>query len=197
MKILSKIAAVLIMSVATTWVVADDTDKPAPINSVALQLSAEKWATTKTARVIVNVNAVLKSEALDSFRTQLLKNLAKLADDGAWHITQFYRFQDQSGLERLQVTAEARLPDSALSNLRDGAKTISKPGEQYTISDIQFTPSLEEVEQVKKDVRAQIYADADADCDKNLLFGKDERVLHAFQHLGGDQYGFVSVIHLG
>lgn len=136
---------------------------PPPLNQVVLQLSAEKWATTKTARVVVSVNAVLKADALDSFRSSLLTNLAKLSDVEPWHIIQFNRMQDQSGLEKLQVTAESRLPDKVLANLRQAAKEISKPGEQYTITDIQFTPSLAEVEQTKNDVRNEIYAAANAE----------------------------------
>jgi hypothetical protein len=130
------------------------------LNQVTLQLSAEKWATTNTANVSVAVDAALDKLELTTANTEIMKKLQKIANTPDWHITQFVRNQDKTGLEQLHVEAEARLPQNSLAGLRDNAKSISKPGETYTIDNIDFTPSLAEIEQTSTDVRNQIYNNA-------------------------------------
>jgi len=130
------------------------------LNQVNLQMSAEKWATTNTANVTVAVDAALDKLGLTTANVEILKKLQKIANTPDWHITQFVRSQDKTGLEQLHVEAEARLPQNSLSGLRDAAKSISKPGEAYTIDNIDFTPSMAEIEQTAADVRNQIYNNA-------------------------------------
>src|SRR5262245_12903757 len=108
-------------------------------NKITLQLQAEQWVTTKTALVNVGVNAAVTDQGIDKVQTDVMQKLNQLSDKGEWHILTFNRQLDSSGLESIQITAQARLPQSELANLRNKAKSISKPGETFTIDNIQFT----------------------------------------------------------
>lgn len=134
-----------------------------PLNRVNFQLSAERWATTDSAKVIVSVNATLDEAALSTAHQTIMGNLKKISPKAAWHITRFNRSKGQSGLEQLQVLAEARLPETELATLRSKAKSISKPGITFRVADIQFTPSQPEMEKTRSTLRAEIYQDANAE----------------------------------
>lgn len=131
-----------------------------PINKVSFQLTMEQWTSTKTAKVIVGLNAALSDAQLGKIHDTIMKNLSTIVPGTDWHITQFQRQKDQSGLEHLLVTAETRIPEAGLADLRKQATLVSKPGQTYRIIDIQFTPSPGELEQVRSQLRAKIYAKA-------------------------------------
>ena len=131
----------------------------APMDKVAYKVSVEQWATTTSALVTVTINANLGESGLETIHGQIEQNLKKISPNSRWHITSFNRSQSQSGLEQLTAQAEARIDSSHLGNIRSKAKSISKPGEKYTISDIVYKPSLKEIEAVQKILRNQVYKD--------------------------------------
>lgn len=128
-----------------------------PIPKVVLTESAESWVNTKTARIVVTLNATLDKKGLAEIRNSMLSKLQKIAASADWHITQFNRSQNQSGLEQLYATAEVRVPIDKLTNVRDAAKSVSKAGETYEVTDIDFSPSLSDMEVARATVRTQIY----------------------------------------
>jgi hypothetical protein len=144
---------------------------PDPLNQVQLTLSAETWAKTSTARVTVTVEAVMNQSALGNMHKGIEQKLIKISNAAPWHITTFDRQKDKSDLERVTVIAEARLPESALVDARKHAEDLSKAGEKYTISSIEFVPSLADMEAAKQSVRDQIYAQAKTELAKlNALY---------------------------
>lgn len=135
------------------------------LNKVSLQLQAEQWITTKTALVYVAVNAAVSDQGIGNVQADVLEKLKKLSDKGEWHVVSFNRQLDQSGLESIQISAQARLPQTELAGLRDTAKSISKPGETYTISSVQFVPSDDEIRQANTSLRNNLYLQAKAEID--------------------------------
>lgn len=127
-----------------------------PLDKVAFTAQTEMWVKTDDAKVTIDVNASLNNQSLAAMRTSLLKNINSIAA-ADWHITRFDRQQSSSGLENVLVQAEARVPEAKLTNLRENAKKVTKPGETYVVSNIDFTPSLAAVEAVKKQAREVIY----------------------------------------
>jgi hypothetical protein len=156
-RMFSVIVGVVLLNI-TSFVLAHDI--PDPLNQVQLTLSAETWAKTSTARVTVTVEAVMNQSALGNMHKSIEQKLIKISNAAPWHITTFDRQKDKSDLERLTVIAEARLPESALVDARQHAKDLSKEGEKYSISSIEFVPSLADMEAAKQSVRDQIYAQA-------------------------------------
>jgi uncharacterized protein DUF541 len=127
-----------------------------PDDRVMFDVSAEDWVTTKTAHVSVQVEAAVSAGSAGTTRADMMKAVNGLAK-ADWRITSFDRNQDQTGLERWSATFEARLPESDLSGLGENAKKLSKAGLQLTIADIDFSPTLEEMETTRASLRAQIY----------------------------------------
>jgi hypothetical protein len=126
------------------------------INQVDYQTSVEGWVAFDTADVVINVSASLTEDQLGKAHTDILAKLNQIAK-ADWHITQFNRTPSQSGLEQLQVQASARLPETALINVRSEAKTISKEGETYTVGDINFAPTLADTIAERETLREEIY----------------------------------------
>lgn len=126
------------------------------LDQVILQVYEEQWVKTNQAKVNILVNATLEKDALAKARQEIRSNLQRIAK-GDWHITQFMRSQDSSGLETVEVRAEARLDESALSNLHQAAKAMSKPGASYQVESIDFTPSAVELADARSKLRTAIY----------------------------------------
>lgn len=137
-----------------------DDDFERLLNTVTLQLSAEQWVKTQSALVTVGVNANVAGSALDKVQSSVLAKLLQVSNKGEWHIISFNRSLDQSGLERVQMSAQARLPSSDLGGLRDRAKAVSKPGETFTLDNVEFTPSEAEIREANAALRLQVYQQA-------------------------------------
>ena len=135
------------------------------LNKVTLQFQSEAWITTKTALVSISVNAAVPDQSIGNIQMDIIDKLKKLSDKSEWHIVNFSRQLDQSGLDKIQISAQARLPQTELAGLRDKTKNMSKPGETFTIADIQFIPSEEEIRQANILLRNNIYIQAKAEID--------------------------------
>lgn len=98
-------------------------------------------------------------------RADIMDSLNKIAK-GEWHLVQFDRSQDSSGLEKLYVQAQARVDQSALTNIYQNAKSVSKPGAKYEISGVEFKPSLEETQVVRAKIREQLYQQVNDEIDR-------------------------------
>ena len=137
------------------------TEGPA-LSKIQLQLNAEQWVNTETAKVTVDVSAALEAAGLSGLQQKVLGDLNGIyATD--WHITHFTQTQDATGLLRATLQIEARLPEAQLPELRDKVKAISKPGATFTIADIDYSPSFAELNTVKGLLRQQLYQQAQAE----------------------------------
>jgi hypothetical protein len=137
-----------------------------PRDEIVLQLSAEEWVETKTARVVAAADVAIAGEDRSSVRDRMMAALKKLSPDADWRLSQFTRSQDSAGLERWRVTAESRLPEKSLGGLDERAKSLSQPGLQLRIATTQFTPTLEEREATLATLRARLYAQAKQEADQ-------------------------------
>lgn len=153
------------------------------LNKVSLQLSAEQWVSTKTALVIIGINASVSDTDLAKIQSSVLSQLGQLAK-ADWHITSFDRSLDQSGLEKIQASSQARLPESSLAGLRDKVKAMSKPGLTYTLDGVQFIPSEEETRLANADLRNNIYQQVKTEIDQlNKLSSDQKYYIHAINFI--------------
>ena len=156
-----------------------------PYNTVTFELTTQQWVETKTAKVTVQVNATLDEAGLANSHQDISTKLTKISNKGTWHITAFNRSKDESGLEKLTVSAEARLAESELASLRDNATKVSKPGETFTIDSIDFSPSEEEIEQAQESLRQVIYGQAKDELGKLNSYPDDKFFLHTINFAAG------------
>lgn len=159
---------------------------PGPLlNKVTLQLESEQWVATQTALVYVGVNAAVSDQNIGNVQANVLNKLKQLSDKGEWHVLSFNRQQDQSGLESIRISAQARLAQSELSGLRNKAKAISKPGETYTIDNVQFIPSDAEFRLANTSLRNDIYMQARSEIDTlNKTYPNQKYYLYSIDFIG-------------
>lgn len=127
---------------------------------ITMQLSAEDWVTTQTAKVTVVLDASLKKDQLATAQENFTASLNKIASDVKWHIIEFSRTGAKSNLEQVHAVAEARLSEKAVAGVRERAQAQSGEGQSYTIQDIVYSPSQEEMSALSAKLRAQIYDQA-------------------------------------
>lgn len=131
-----------------------------PDDMVVTSLATEGWVTTKTARVMVSVNAAVTASSAGTTRDAMLKAVQQLGPKGEWRITSFNRSQDATGMEQWYANFEARLPEVDLGGINEKAKGASKPGMQLSVAQVDFTPTLDETEAVRADLRKKIMEQA-------------------------------------
>lgn len=149
------------------------------LNKITMQLHAEQWVTTKTALVTVSVNAAVSGQGLDRIQNNVLQKLQQMSNQGEWHIIAFNRQLDKTGLESVQINAQARLPQTELASIRDKAKNVSRPGETFTVESVQFTPSNEELQQANAMLRNNLYLQAKGELDGlNKIYPDQKYYLH-------------------
>lgn len=153
---MKQIAGMLALMALTPVALAESAVPQLVLDKVVFQISAKEWITTKTALLNVNINVTLNNADLVKARADIMNSLNKVAE-GDWHLLQFDRSQDSSGLEKLYVQAQARVDQSALTDIYQNAKSVSKPGANYAVSGVEFKPSLEETQQIKAKVREKLY----------------------------------------
>jgi hypothetical protein len=153
---MKRIIAVITLMGLNSFVWAEDNKPSLVLDKIVFQTSAKQWVTTETALLSVSINVALSNADLVKARAEVMASLNKIAK-GEWHLVQFDRSQDNSGLEKLYVLAQVRVNQSALTDIYQNAKSVSKPGAQYTVNNVEFKPSLEEVQGVKVAIRKQLY----------------------------------------
>jgi len=148
---------------------------------VELQLQAEQWVKTNTALVTISADITLdKNNSFLQTREQLLQKLNNLAEKTTWNITAFNTFQSDSGLEQIHVEAQARLQETILGTLREKTKSLSKPGLTLRVVSTDFTPSLDELEIAKANLRSVIYNEAKQETDRiNKIYPEQNYLLHS------------------
>ena len=178
-KILLSSSIIALLSCSNTFAIT--TPKPciACFNKVNLQLTAEDWASTKTAKVLVSINAAGNTARLTTLHDSMMQKLSNLSNSNSWHITTFQRSQDKSGLERVYATAETRLSEKSLKTLQTKIKKISRPGETYKVASIMFQPSLQETQQTITKLHNKLYEIANTELAQlNKSYSKQHYYLH-------------------
>ncbi|KTD13644.1 hypothetical protein Lgra_0779 [Legionella gratiana] len=166
-----QIIRVLAFMVVTPFAVAGNVLPPPPpqpqlvLDKIDFQLSAKQWVTTQTALLGVTINVTLSSADLVKARADIMERLNKIAK-GDWHLIQFDRSQDSSGLEKLYVQAQARVSQEVLTDIYQNAKTVSSPGAQYEISSVDFKPSFDETQVVLTQIRQRLYQQVNDELDR-------------------------------
>ncbi len=130
---------------------------PIVLNNVNYQVGASQWVKTQSAQVTVAVDATLRNSDMAAVRAQILSQLNGLLSSVNWNVTAFVPSKDKSGLGKLHLEAEARILESRISGLQKRIKSVSKPGQHFSIVSMTFVPSLVEVEKVRDALRQEIF----------------------------------------
>lgn len=181
-----KIMTAWILSLVSTLSFAEMHPHHPALDKVVFQLSAKQWVTTETVLLKVNVNATLTNADLVKARADIMERLNKIAV-GNWHLTQFDRSQDSSGLEKLFVEAQTRVAQSGLTDIYKNAKDVSQPGSTYSINGVEFKPSLEEIQKVRSQLRTRLYADIQNELNQlNTTYNSQHYTINRVYIVDGD-----------
>ena len=137
-----------------------DAETPPRQDEIVLELSAEDWVETETARVVIAVDLAMSAGQFGQARAEVEGDLRAISPKGTWRRTSFDKLRDEAGYERWRVLAEARLPGAALSALGQTVKNVSRSGRAFAIQEIDCTPTLAEREAALAALRARLYAEA-------------------------------------
>ena len=151
-----KILALMLMALAVATPMTAHANDFKPDDVVVFDLTAEDWVTTKTARVLVNVNASVSGATAATTRSTMVKALDELIKT-EWRLISFNRGQDASGMEQWNALYEARVQENQLSGLNEQARKVSKPGLQISVNNIDFSPTLDENQTAMSGLRLKIY----------------------------------------
>ncbi len=157
------------------------------LDKVVFQVSAKQWVSTQSALLTVNINATLSNADLIKLRADIMKNLNQVAA-GEWQLTQFERSQDSSGLEKLFVAAQARILQANMSDIYKNAKAVTKPGATYEVTAVEFKPSLDELQQVKMQLRERLYIQISQELERlNKVYTNQKYSANRIFFFEGDQ----------
>lgn len=143
-----------ILLATTSWAI--DFPSPLVLDKIQFQVSSKQWVSTQTALLNISINVTLSNADLVKARADIMDSLYKVAK-GEWHILAFERSQDNSGLEKLDVKAQARVDQGALTDIYQNAKSVSMPGAKYEVNSVEFKPSLEETQVIRAKIREKLY----------------------------------------
>jgi hypothetical protein len=126
-------------------------------DEVVLMFEVEDWVETTSATVRIAADLAVEAGAFGTARDDLVASLVGFGIDTQWRIVQFSKRADDAGYERWSVTAEARVPEAALSDLTAKTKQATRPGRSLRVAEIDYSPMLAEREAVIDALRARVY----------------------------------------
>lgn len=157
------------------------------LDKVDFQLSAKQWVKTNSALLQVHISATLNDADVVKARANIEDNLLKISQ-GQWQITQFDRSQDESGLAKLEVQAQARVPLEQLNNVYAQATKVSRAGENYSILQVDFKPSFQELQTAKNQLRVTLYKKVGQEIDAlNQAFPEQHYSVHQLDFIDNNQ----------
>ncbi|MCG8490251.1 MAG: SIMPL domain-containing protein [Sneathiellales bacterium] len=177
MKKLVLAAAVAMAFVPASLVMADEGEGYLT-DQIFLNLTKEGWVTTDSARVFVHFDITQQKETATELKTEIMKSLSKLSSTAVWHVTSSRESKDRTGLTRWSVGAEARIEEKSISGLSDRAEDAGRPGFKMRISHVDYSPSLEETERLRSELRTKIYEEAQKEAARlnKVITGREYRI---------------------
>ena len=136
-------------------------------DSITMELAAEDWLSTSTAKVYVRIVAVFDQKQSANIRQRVQNELAKLAPDTDWRFTGFYRTEGSAGFEQWTINAESRIADRTIDGLRARLDKASRTGFEMELQRVAYTPSEAEKQDHFRHLRKKIYQMAQEEL-KNL-----------------------------
>ncbi|MCH9757025.1 MAG: hypothetical protein K0U37_07545 [Gammaproteobacteria bacterium] len=127
------------------------------MKQVSMRFSAENWVNSQTALVSIALSASVPANQVDTLTETIKTKLAANSNVKDWQLINLTRNESDSGLMAITGQAVARLNNNELSALQAKLKALNKPGEKYTIDNIDYQPDLETINKAKSLLRTNLY----------------------------------------
>jgi hypothetical protein len=102
------------------------------------------------------VKTTLKVVKVDSNNFEIKTTLKQIFDVD-WMVSSINRYEDNSGLERIEAIVTARISDNAIGGIGKKVNDTSKAGLKITVVSFDHTPERNRIEAAKENVRKMIY----------------------------------------
>lgn len=129
-----------------------------PMSTVSLELSAEEFITSETAKLVFSATVALTDPSIDA-RAEVLKAASQIAD-GDWYITSVTRSEDTSGIETVNYTLSVRVSEKIVAGVKTKVSSVNRAGLKFVLTQTDYTPTAKQIEEGNKSLRAKIYAKA-------------------------------------
>ena len=166
-----------------------------PIQDVVdISLSAEKTIVNDTVKIVATITAqVQKDEPPDALPGRVRSMMNKVIDlskveKGGWNFSNMQRTKDDTGYERVTLTATARVPETENYNLEFRAEGASQPG--LVINEIQADTTIPTymIEEAVSELRVILATKAVEEARKiSEALGRTYRIQRL--NFGGGDYG--------
>ena len=127
------------------------------MSQVSMNFTAESWVDSQTSLVSIGLSASVPEAKADKITDAIKAKLATASNGKDWRLINLTRNEDASGLMAITGQAVARLNNNELSALQAQLKTLNKPGEKYSIDNIDYQPDLQTINQARVTLRANLY----------------------------------------
>jgi hypothetical protein len=127
------------------------------MSQVSMHFTAESWVDSQTSLVSIGLRASVPSDQVDNVTQAIKTKLGKASNVDDWRLVNLTRKESDSGLMAVTGQAVARLNNNELSALQAQLKALNKPGEKYTIDDVDYQPDLQVLNLARTELRASLY----------------------------------------
>lgn len=131
-------------------------------DTVTIDIAVEEAVVSDTVKVSVDVVLATKAEDATDVRGTILAALKSLLDVD-WAFARLDRSTNRSGLEEIEATGTARVPENQLAGLAAKAKEGSREGLQLTISNLDYNPARNVIDETVNKLRKEVYTKAQAE----------------------------------
>ncbi len=125
-------------------------------SSVSYQTSAESIIKVENAEVLVNLNSTVDPQKASSIKSNTILQLEKIVPNSQWSIENYNQNLTSSGLLNVNVTFKARLNSNQVNQLNAQLDSLNTSGSKYNVSNVSYTPNLENIEATKNNLRIKM-----------------------------------------
>lgn len=146
-------------------------------DTISLDLAAEKTVVNDTIKVIATISALIRPDQTDTtLRADIRAMMKKLIETAEWQFSNLERSTDPSGVERVQITASARVSETENANLEGRARDVSSPG--LTVASVQVDTTIPQrmLDEAEQALRMDLLAKINVELGKINEVMKDDKL---------------------
>ena len=129
-----------------------------PMSEVSMDISAEDFITSETAKLTFAATFALTDTAIDS-KAEVLTN-AKQIVDGEWFVTNVQRNEDTSGIENVTFNLSVRVKEREVGAIKSKIRAVNRPGLKFVLVNIDYSPTAAQIQDGNKGLRRKVYLKA-------------------------------------
>ena len=134
-------------------------------DTVQFGLSAEETVTNNTVKVIAHVVALKSTDLNEQMLKEAIREVVQQFIVADWSFSNMTRNNHPSGVEQVNLTATARVPEAENHALDQRRVTASRPGLTIHSHTIDISPTARQIDEAQSRLRLNILQKAQAECE--------------------------------